>query len=127
LREEVRVFRLDRILGVKQSQDLFERPAAFDARGFVLDSLARTPGVFTFELLIHAPLLTVQEMIPSSMAVLESAGAKTLMRCYTDDPHWLARYLTRLELQFTVLENDELRDALATLAQDILDNLRLPD
>lgn len=123
LREDLRVFRLDRIRAVKPSAETFTKAADFDAREFVLRSLARIPGTYTFEILIDAPLTTVQELIPASLAVLESAGKKTLMRCYSDDPHWLARYLTRLEMPFTVVETEELRDSLEALAQEILSNL----
>ncbi len=123
LREDLRVFRLDRIHAVTPSAETFMKPADFDAREFVLRSLARIPGTYSFEILIHAPLTTVQELIPASLAILEHAGKQTLMRCYSDDPHWLARYLTRLEMPFTIVETEELREALEALAQEILSNL----
>jgi predicted DNA-binding transcriptional regulator YafY len=119
-REAARVFRLDRVTSVSVLPQIFTRPADFDAREFVFDSLARMPGTYAFEVMLHAPLATVQEYIPLSLAILEGAGEKTLMRCYSDDPHWLARYLTRLEMPFTVLETDELREAFRTIADEIL-------
>ena len=101
----------------------FTKPIDFDARAVVLNSLAQTPGTHTFEVLIHAPLLTVQESISPSAALLESRGEQTLMRCYSDSLDWLARYLMRLELPFTVVAPDELRDALRSLAGEILGSL----
>jgi hypothetical protein len=50
-------------------------------------------------------------------------GDKTLLRCYSDDPHWLARDLTRIEIPFTVRETDELRDALRALAEELLGSI----
>jgi predicted DNA-binding transcriptional regulator YafY len=120
LREDVRVFRLDRVRAVASNEQMFTKPDDFDPKAFVLNSLACIPGTYRFEVLLHAPLATVQEYIPPSLAVLESSGDKTLMRCYSDDPHWFARYLTRLEMPFTVLETDELRDALRALVDEIL-------
>jgi predicted DNA-binding transcriptional regulator YafY len=126
LRGDMRVFRLDRVRAVTRAEDTFTRPVDFDVRAFVLNALSRFPDTYAFDILIHAPLTTIQEFIPPSLAVLTRAGEFTLMRCYSDDPHWLARYLTRLEVPFTVIENEALRDALRTLAHDILTNLGNP-
>lgn len=120
LRKDIRVFRLDRVQSVSHSEHVAKRPAHFDAQAYVLDSLASMPSTYTFEVLLHAPLLTVQATIPDAMAILESEGDKTLMRCYSDDPHWLARALVQMELPFTVRQTEELRDALRTLAAEIL-------
>ncbi len=123
LREDMRVFRLDRVKSVAATTQTFTKPVNFDARAIVLDSLAQLPGTQLFEVLVHAPLLTVQEYISPSTAILENRGGETLMRCYSDSADWLARYLTRVELPFTVLANDELRDALRSLADEILGSL----
>jgi predicted DNA-binding transcriptional regulator YafY len=120
LREDVRVFRLDRVRAFARTEVTFTKLADFDPRGFILDSLARMSAIHAFEILIDAPLETVQAYIAVDMAVLESEGEQTLMRCYSDDPHWLARYLARLEMPFKVRKNDELREALRTLADEIL-------
>jgi predicted DNA-binding transcriptional regulator YafY len=121
LREDRRVFRVDRVRAVTQSAQVFTKPDGFDARGFVLDSLARIPGTYLFEIVLHAPLLTVREYIPPTMAILESENAQnTLMRCYSDDPYWMARNLALLELPFTVRQTDELREAIRVLADDLL-------
>lgn len=123
LREGMRVFRLDRVRGITRTDQIFTRPADFDSRAYVLDSLARLPGAYCFEVLLDVGLATAQDIIPPSMAILENAGGKTLMRCYSDDPHWFARYLTRLEMPFTVIESDELRDAIRGLAEELLVSL----
>lgn len=123
-RQAVRVFRLDHIRSITRTEQAFITPKGFDTRQFVLDSLARIPGTYSFEVLFHASLKTVQEVVPPSLAVLESRGNDTLMRCYSDDPHWLARYLLRTDLRFTVLETIELRNALQTLAENIINGLQ---
>ncbi|MCA0455768.1 MAG: YafY family transcriptional regulator [Chloroflexi bacterium] len=120
LRQDERLFRLDRVHSIIRTTQIFNPPPDFDAKQFVLQSLARMPNTQTFEILIHAPFTTVEAVIPSGIMELEAHGSDTLARCYTDDPHWLARYLARLEMPFTVLENDTLRAALQSLADGIL-------
>jgi len=120
LREALRVFRLDRIQELSTVQQGFAPPGDFDARAFVLGSIARMPGTFAFEVIVHAPLRTVQECVSSDIAILEGAGEDTRMCCYSDDPEWLARLLAGIPIPFTVLATAELRDALRTLADEIL-------
>ena len=120
LRNDVRVFRMDRIIRAIPTQQAFTKPTEFDTRAHVMSSLAQKSGNYAFEILFDAPLVTMQEIIPQAMAVLESVGTKTLMRCYSDNPYWMARYLIQIEMPFTVIETDELREALRTLASDIL-------
>lgn len=120
LREDIRVFRLDRVRNVSETKQSFSRPDDFDAKDYVINSLAHLSSLYQFEVIFHAPISTVQEVIPPSLAILESLGEKTLMRTYSDDPHWLARCLMRVEIPFTVRENDELREAFRELAAEII-------
>lgn len=121
LRDDLRLFRLDRVRSVSPTNQNFSPPADFDPTRFVLDALAQLPGTYTFEILLHAPLSTVETVISPGLASLESTGnGMTLMRCYSDNPYWLARYLVGQEIPFTILATDELRAALHTLANDIL-------
>lgn len=120
LREDLRVFRLDRVRSIAATTQPFTKPEQFDSRAFILGSIMRGEGNYAFEVRFDAPLATVQTVIPQTMAILESAGNQTVMRCYSDDPYWLARYLVRIEVPFTVIQSDELRDALREMAVHIL-------
>lgn len=127
LRRARRIFRIDRIKSMAESEVPYQPADEIDTREEVLSSLASTPGLYTFEVRIHAPLKTVEAYVPASMAVLEHTDDETdetLMRCYSDDPYWLARYLAQLEFPFTVLQTDELRTALSVLAQRLLGSIR---
>ncbi|MEO8613057.1 MAG: YafY family protein, partial [Chloroflexota bacterium] len=119
LREDMRVFRLDRVRSAVLSPEKFTRPADFDTRAFIFDWLAHMGGTYTCEILLDAPLEVAREVIPVSLGILENVGDKTLLRCYTDSPAWLARYLMRFEVSFKVLQPEELRAALRTLADEI--------
>ena len=120
VRRDMRVFRLDRIRAATRSNLSFIKPASFDSRAFVLESLARVFGAVPFQVLLHLPLATAQEYISPSLATLEATGDSTLIKCYTDDADWLARYLVSSNISFTVIEDDRLRAALKALAHEIL-------
>lgn len=119
-RHEMRVFRLDRIQSIALSGLSFAKLIDFDARAFVLDSLAQVFGSAPFEILLHIPLANAQELISPALARLQPADEGTLMQCYTDDTDWLARYLASTPIPFTVLSNDELRRAIKALAHELL-------
>ena len=119
-RQDMRVFRLDRIRSATRSGLSFTKPTGFDSRAFVLDSLARTFGAIPFKVLLHAPLATAREYISPALATLEAAGEDTLMLGYAEDARWFARYLVSTEIPFTVVANDELREALRALAHELL-------
>lgn len=118
-----RIFRLDRVRVAAPSDAAYVPAPDFDARAFVISTLARMPNTHAFEVLLHVPLETAQEVIAPTMAILEREGQHTLMRCYSDDPYWLARYLAQLEIPFTVRRTDALRDALRTIARNIFTSL----
>jgi predicted DNA-binding transcriptional regulator YafY len=123
LREDIRVFRLDRIIAASPTKQHFTRPADFDSRAYIIESLGRIVGEYSFEILFDAPLSTVQEIIPPTLGILEASGDKTFLRCTADDPFWMARLLVRMEVPFTILESDELREALRALADNILQSI----
>lgn len=119
LRQANRVFRLDRVQDTADSELAYQE-TDMDVKTFVLSTLAQIPGIHTFEVMLHAPLDTVTKYIPESMALLTEENGETRMRCYSDDPHWLARYLMTLELPFTVHQTDALRSALRGIVEQIL-------
>jgi predicted DNA-binding transcriptional regulator YafY len=119
LREAFRLFRLDRVRAISTIPQSFTRSISINPRDFVIHALSQLPGTFIFKVLVHAPLVVVQECVPVDAAILERVGEKTLMQCYSDDPQWMAQYLATLELPFTVLETEELRSALHELAQTL--------
>lgn len=119
LRDDLRIFRLDRFQSVAES-DLAFNDMDLKPQSYVLKTLAHTPGLHEFKVILHASLETASEIIPQSIAILEEHAGETLLRCYADDPYWLARYLARLELPFSVLETDELRVAIKSIAGQML-------
>ena len=122
LRDAQRIFRLDRVQAIHHSNHLY-RTIDCDPKTCVLNALATMPDVQCCEILLHADIETVAHIIPASMAILEENAGNTIMRCYTDDTHWLARFLAGLEIRFTVQKTEDLRNSLTLLAKRLTDSI----
>jgi predicted DNA-binding transcriptional regulator YafY len=69
LREDMRLFRLDRVRSFSHASETFAWPRDFDARAFVYAALAQMPGTEACAIVIDAPLELAQEVVPAGMAI----------------------------------------------------------
>jgi predicted DNA-binding transcriptional regulator YafY len=120
LRQDIRTFRLDRILRAELRDETFERPANFDGLAQVERSIAQTPGPVRVEALLQMTLAEAQDRVPASLATLEETPQGILLRCQMQDLTWIAPFLAGLGCPFTVIQPDALRDELRTLAERAL-------
>ena len=120
LRQDLRSFRLDRVRSVKVLSTQFEPPSDFDALGYLLNSIARVPGVWYIEILLDTTLETARMYIPSDMAILEAVEGGVLMSLYTDNIDWIARFMLRQAVRFKVLQPAALRNRLREIAQGVI-------
>jgi predicted DNA-binding transcriptional regulator YafY len=120
LRNDVRVFRLDRIQRLNLKEDTFQRPPDFDTMTHVLESIATMPWGWQVEVLLEVPLEQAQQMIPRDMAVLSAQDDGVLMHTSTSNLPWMARYLSQLNCPMRILRPDELRDALRELGESLI-------
>ncbi|MBC7871463.1 MAG: YafY family transcriptional regulator [Chitinophagaceae bacterium] len=116
LRHDLRVFRLDRILSIVPQDETFIRPENFDPLQYVMESIATMPGGALTEVLLRTTLDDARMRVPPDMATLEIVENGVLMRCWTGNLAWLARYLVGMGCAFVVIAPDELRDELRNLA-----------
>lgn len=116
LRQDLRTFRLDRIVSLEQEDRSFERPQAFNALSHVLDSLATMPGAYNIEVLIKAPMEDVQAVIPEGIGTLEQTPQGVLLRRAANELEWIAHFLLWYDLPMVVLQPDELRQTMRELA-----------
>ncbi len=116
LRQDLRVFRLDRVLDATLCPEGFEPPPEFDALAYVTRSLASTPAAWSVEVRLETTLAEAQAAVPPDLATLEEDGAGVLLRSSVGDLDWFAHRLLAFGFDFTVKEPVELRDALARLA-----------
>jgi predicted DNA-binding transcriptional regulator YafY len=120
LRDEVRTFRLDRVIRCEVTREAFQRPSGFDVASYVQRMLATLPWPWEAEVLLETSLREARRRIPATLGTLEQQPAGVLLRIGADDLGWLARYLAGLDLPFKVLRPAELKTALRTLAEQLL-------
>lgn len=119
LRNGIRVFRLDRVVEAEPRDEAFELPRDFDTLAYLIRSLATIPDTWEAEVLLETSIEEARRLVSPTVALLESGDGGVIMRCYTGDLEWMARYLVGLGLPFTVRHPPELLDELECLASDI--------
>jgi predicted DNA-binding transcriptional regulator YafY len=117
LRQDIRVFRLDRVIEATLRETPFTRPPIFDALDHVERAIARTPGVWHVIVLLKTTLEDARHQISPALATLEAVEGGVLMRCYVDDLEWITHVLAGLGYPLVIQAPDELREALATYAK----------
>lgn len=116
LRNDLRTFRLDRVLNMTLIDQTFVRPANFDCLAYVVRSLATAPGAWTIEVLLDTTMEEARQRVPASMAVLEARPDGVLLRCHAQNLAWVAHVLVGLGFALRVVQPQELRDELRQLA-----------
>jgi len=116
LRQDVRVFRLDRIISAEQRDETYQRPDDFDCMSHVTHAIATMPDKWLVEVELETTLEHAQHMVPPTMATLEQSPGGVLLRCYTHNMDWMAATLAGLNCPFTIHQPPELRDAVQQLA-----------
>jgi len=116
LRQEERVFRLDRILSVEILTARFTRPASFDAVACVVHSLATTPGTWAVEVWMKTILEEAQQHIPTAMGLLEPENDGVVLRCWVQRLGWVAHFVAGLEWECVIRQPAALREAMRALA-----------
>src|SRR5690242_8464295 len=91
LRQDLRSFRLDRILQVNELDAHFERPQGFDPLMYMMQTIATLPRKYAFELLLKTDLSTAQREVFDVLGVLEPFEDGVIMRGSVEDLDWLAR------------------------------------
>lgn len=120
LRGAVRVFRLDRIGAATLLEEGFTRPAGFDSKAHLLEAIARIPDIHEASVLLTLDLAEAQRRCPTGLARLEPAPPYVRLRASVDDLGMLARVLAGLGCPLLIEEPEALREALRTLAVDLL-------
>lgn len=121
LRNDLRIFRLDRVQQIRVLESTFEPMADFDPLAYLLAKIAHITRLWEIEVLLKTSLQDAQGRIARDVAVLEAVEDGVLLKMWADDLVWVARVLVRLECQFVVMQPPELREALKQLAREILE------
>ena len=119
LRDDVRLFRLDRLLALESRADTFARPIDFDCAAYVLESLATMPWGWPIEVLLEVPLAEARQRVAADLGTLTEAPGGVVLRTQADALEWMARLLFQLDCGFRILHPPELRDAVRTVARNV--------
>ncbi|MFN8531085.1 MAG: YafY family protein [Anaerolineae bacterium] len=130
LRGGLRVFRLDRVEGVRLTESSFEPPPeTFDPLAYLLNSFESIPDEWQIEVLLDMPLADARRNIPREMATLQQdANSPTRVRLQASltDLRLIARVLMGLGCPVEVLHPSELRRELALLAAQFVQPNGIP-
>jgi predicted DNA-binding transcriptional regulator YafY len=109
LRQDLRSFRLDRILQVSMIDADFERPEGFDPLAYLMQAIAIMPRKYAFELLLKTDINTAQNEVFDVLGILEATEEGIILRGSVEDLDWLARQISIFSFDFVVREPAELR------------------
>ena len=121
LRQDLRVFRLDRVEHAELLGGAFVPPEAFDPVAYIAESIATIPSRYRVEVLLKTTLARARTLVPPVMATLQETSDGVIMRCTADGLDWLAADLAGLECAWEVREPPELREALRRRARLMLE------
>ncbi|HEY6407051.1 MAG TPA: YafY family protein [Ktedonobacteraceae bacterium] len=119
LRQDLRTFRLDRVLQAEPLEETFTRPPNFNGLDYLRRSIAGMPGTWKVQVLLEMPLEEAERQVPPTMAMLEQVQGGVVMSCYTQELSWMAHFLVNLRCPLIVREPPELHGALRALAKEI--------
>lgn len=119
LRQDIRTFRLDRVLEAVLLEESFQCPADFNTLEYVEQALAATLGIYRVEVLFRAPIEAVRQQIPAALGQLSEVEEGILMTCYVQSLPWFAGFLTGLTLPMTIHQPPELLQELHKLIERV--------
>jgi predicted DNA-binding transcriptional regulator YafY len=126
LRQNTRIFRLDRIQTAELRNETFARPADFDPLAYLEQTLPHAPGAWPVEVLLRTTLAEAKRLIPPTTATLDETPDGVLLRCVVQDLAWVARLLVSLDEPFVVHHPPELRDEIRQLAERTIARVNPP-
>ena len=111
LREDLRTFRLDRLLAIEQTRESFSRPEGFDLWEQIHRSMASIPYPWRAEVRLEVSLDEARRLVNPDLGTVEPLDDAVLLRIGADDLGWIVNRVAALGVPFTVLSPPELRDA----------------
>jgi predicted DNA-binding transcriptional regulator YafY len=126
LRQDLRTFRLDRVLQVKLLETTFSPPPDFDALAFLWGTIARIPSTWHSVILLKMTMQEAKERVPPDLGLMEEVEDGVVLRCYSEGLEWLARFLVGLRCPVTVIQPPQLRKELRKLSRFIAQMAKAP-
>lgn len=120
LRQDLRTFRMDRIIAVEVREDSFETPADFDLMGHVMRSISSWSDSNQIVVLLETTLERAEEIFPPVMGSLEETEKGVIFRRVAHQMEWIAHILTTLDFPIHIIQPPELREMLRRIAAKAL-------
>ena len=120
LRKELRTFRLDRLQQIELLQQGFNRPAQFNSAEHFTQSLYGMPGNLDVQVLLHTDKYTAAQAMGCTASVLKPQADGLLLSTRTDSCYCLAQWLSQLPFDFSIIEPQELKQALKLQAERLM-------
>lgn len=117
LRQDLRLFRADRILETHVTQVSFTPPPDFDVRGFTTRRLQDIPTSWRVEVWLEATSQTLRYDLLSTRADLHEESNGFVLRCGVNDLVGFAARLLELGCPFKIRAPLELKAAFGTLSE----------
>jgi predicted DNA-binding transcriptional regulator YafY len=121
LREDLRTFRMDRVVALEPLEESFERPENFDAVQHVIDSIISMPGSEQLEVLFKTTFEHARQVIPVFMGTLEAGDDGVMFRRSASQLEWIIPFLTSLDFPVIVLKPESVRERLRQMAARALE------
>lgn len=116
LRQDLRLFRVDRVQAVQRTNIMFTRPANFDIYTFVRSKLQNTPRQWPTKVWLDITLDDLRyELLPANASVREEAHGVTIT-CGVDSLESYAAQLLAFHCQLNVCSPPELTEAFQAIA-----------
>jgi predicted DNA-binding transcriptional regulator YafY len=119
LRQDQRLFRLDRITSIETTDATFPPPANFHALGEVQRALATVKRQWRIEVWLKTTLQEAQRRLRSANALFEEKDDGVLFRVEVADLPWMAHLLAGLGVPFRIYHPPELRDVVREYADTL--------
>jgi predicted DNA-binding transcriptional regulator YafY len=116
LREALRTFRLDRVFNLEMSDETFDRPPGFDAKGYLQRSMPFVQAGFLVDVWLDLPIDKAQAHFALHRVMMEDENGGTRLRCARETLEQFAAMLLMLGCPIVVREPQELRDTFGRLA-----------
>lgn len=116
LRNDMRLFRVDRIEEAATTTETFQRSPDFDLRTFIYERLATAEADWYVEVWVDRPLEFVKSRLPRAMALLSDESGGTRIECTTSNLESTAMLFLPLSAELEIRRPDELRNAFNTVA-----------
>lgn len=117
LREDLRTFRLDRVSNLELHHETFGRPADFDIKAHLQQSMPFVQSAFAVEVWLDLPFKEAHGQFPLHRVMMREENGGTTLRCGRDNLQAFAAMLLSLGCGIMVREPQELREAFAKLAK----------